>query len=322
MCGYVAGKTFSLVVQERVQAMKAVELEVSVISDCLSDTVAMVPKAEVEDHILDQCNSKAKRAESVSPRVSSVINNGNNERSPLRSCIAVTAQLNKNVKQSGFQNGVQKEHYGDMEKQVVQRCVLKSPTVTCQQSAVVCQENLRNGVVDKIESSYSSRNGSEDKSYLQNGVKKEESVLSSPRKDECNCINVLAATNGVVNGGYQKGDDEKFSLESLADVEVEGGSICKRSSSPPENIPRLQADSGLESAASSWDQAEARLRDELFHAREQLKLKDDEVLRLTRVRQEVESELEELTASLFQVRQFNCKEIKFTYNNVLQVLTL
>lgn len=71
-----------------------------------------------------------------------------------------------------------------------------------------------------------------------------------------------------------------------------------------------QVDSGVESAASSWDrtvaevreQAEARLTEELRRAREELKLKDEQVLKLSRIRQEVESELEELTASLFQVQ--------------------
>lgn len=68
-------------------------------------------------------------------------------------------------------------------------------------------------------------------------------------------------------------------------------------------------DSGLESAASSWDKsvtevkehAFTKLEEELQHAREILRLRDEEVLRLSRIRQDVESELQELTASLFQV---------------------
>lgn len=47
----------------------------------------------------------------------------------------------------------------------------------------------------------------------------------------------------------------------------------------------------------------ARLQEELRSAHEELKLKDEEVERLSRLRAEVESELEELTASLFQVRR-------------------
>ena len=50
------------------------------------------------------------------------------------------------------------------------------------------------------------------------------------------------------------------------------------------------------------EQAVAKLQDELKRAHEELKLKDEEVARLSRIRQDVEAELEELTASLFQVR--------------------
>lgn len=45
----------------------------------------------------------------------------------------------------------------------------------------------------------------------------------------------------------------------------------------------------------------AKLQDELKKAHDELKLKDEEVLRLSRFRQDVEQEVEELTASLFQV---------------------
>lgn len=50
------------------------------------------------------------------------------------------------------------------------------------------------------------------------------------------------------------------------------------------------------------EQAFAKLQDELQKAHQELKLKDEEVTRLTRIREDVERELEELTASLFQVR--------------------
>lgn len=48
-----------------------------------------------------------------------------------------------------------------------------------------------------------------------------------------------------------------------------------------------------------------RLQDELNRVREELKLKDEEVDKLTRIRRDVEAELEELTASLFQVSASN-----------------
>lgn len=78
-------------------------------------------------------------------------------------------------------------------------------------------------------------------------------------------------------------------------------------------------DSGLESAASSWDKsvtevkelAFTKLEEELQHAREVLKLRDEEVVRLRRIRQDVENELLELTASLFQVTFLFFRRIKF-----------
>ncbi|KAJ3657295.1 hypothetical protein Zmor_009111 [Zophobas morio] len=61
------------------------------------------------------------------------------------------------------------------------------------------------------------------------------------------------------------------------------------------------------------EQTFARLQDELRDAHQELKLKDEEVARLSRIRQDVEAELEDLTASLFQeahnmVREANEKQ--------------
>lgn len=54
-----------------------------------------------------------------------------------------------------------------------------------------------------------------------------------------------------------------------------------------------------------------RLQNELKDAHQELKLKDEEVVKLTRIRQDVESELEELTASLFQASDsFNLLFVK------------
>lgn len=62
---------------------------------------------------------------------------------------------------------------------------------------------------------------------------------------------------------------------------------------------RLQWD---KSVAEVKEQAMAKLQEELRNAYDKLKLKDEEVARLSRIRQDVESELEDLTASLFLVR--------------------
>lgn len=92
----------------------------------------------------------------------------------------------------------------------------------------------------------------------------------------------------------------------------------------PEKNPELSTSTNSSAGASdTWDlgrgvvevkeQALARLQCELRQAHEALKLRDEEVERLSRIRQDVESELEDLTASLFQeahnmVREANMRQ--------------
>lgn len=73
--------------------------------------------------------------------------------------------------------------------------------------------------------------------------------------------------------------------------------------------------------AADWDrtvagvkeQAFARLQEELSRAHQELKLRDEEVNRLSRIREEVEAELEELTASLFQVYVYSALSYKLAF---------
>lgn len=53
--------------------------------------------------------------------------------------------------------------------------------------------------------------------------------------------------------------------------------------------------------AEAKGQAVARLEEQLRSAQTELRLRDEEVSRLTKIRERIEAELEELTASLFQV---------------------
>ncbi|KAJ8939462.1 hypothetical protein NQ314_011122 [Rhamnusium bicolor] len=75
-------------------------------------------------------------------------------------------------------------------------------------------------------------------------------------------------------------------------------------------------DSDSKSGASSGDQVDwsssmvevkeqafLRLQNELKEANKELKVRDQELTRLSRIRQDVEAELEDLTASLFQIMQ-------------------
>uniref|UniRef100_A0A1B6CA33 GDP/GTP exchange factor Sec2 N-terminal domain-containing protein n=1 Tax=Clastoptera arizonana TaxID=38151 RepID=A0A1B6CA33_9HEMI len=136
-------------------------------------------------------------------------------------------------------------------------------------------------------------------------------ILVSPRH-----LNVLDPRRN----SSDESSNEKHSLESLTDMDLPH----RDCGSPPENIPRLQdfhGDSGMESAASSWDRtvvevkehAFMRLQEELRKAHEELKFKDEEVNRLSRIKVEVQEELEDLTASLFQeahnmVKEANIKQ--------------
>lgn len=73
--------------------------------------------------------------------------------------------------------------------------------------------------------------------------------------------------------------------------------VSKKTNGPP-SPTALQWERAV---AEVKEHAVAKLQEELKRAHEELKLKDEEVARLSRIRQDVEAELEELTASLFQV---------------------
>lgn len=239
--------------------MKAVELEVSVIGDCLSD--AMAPREAVDEDLLKKCNNAAaiREASVKSPSkpcngflYTPVSSSGRTD------CVQNGINENGKIKDNCSQNGIEKDFS-------TSHTIFRVKNVTKENCCGT--GSVRTSLDVPLNTS------------VVNGVQQESAEVKQEH---------------VVDTGYHNGEVEKLSLGSLT---FEKG----RDRSPPKDIPQLQADSGLESAASSWDQAESRLRDELQHAREQLKLKDDEVLRLTRVRAEVEAELQELTASLFLV---------------------
>ncbi|XP_043473340.1 guanine nucleotide exchange factor for Rab-3A-like [Leptopilina heterotoma] len=102
-------------------------------------------------------------------------------------------------------------------------------------------------------------------------------------------------------------DDEQLFIKSQMKRDCTSSRI--RSGSPP-SPSALQWGRAV---AEVKEQAVAKLQEELKRAHEELKLKDEEVSRLSRIRQDVEAELEELTASLFQeahnmVREANVRQ--------------
>ena len=69
----------------------------------------------------------------------------------------------------------------------------------------------------------------------------------------------------------------------------------------PEGIDESDTTQSLTSFLSVDKRVFGRLQEELTQAQSELKLKEEQVLKLSRIRDDVERELEDLTASLFQV---------------------
>lgn len=140
-------------------------------------------------------------------------------------------------------------------------------------------------------------------------------LILSPKKHLVCFATVKGDCLVTKNGASYAGIKECLLSERMVDKsEPIGNQIIDSAISDPD------IDSGMESSASSWDRsvnevkehAFARLEEELKKANETLKLRDEEVTRLSRIRADVESELEELTASLFQV--------SYKYRNVTTIL--
>lgn len=81
----------------------------------------------------------------------------------------------------------------------------------------------------------------------------------------------------------------------------DGQHSCRRQLHDDDDDDGCLADDWDRTVAGVKEQAFARLQEELSKAHQELRLRDEEVNRLSRIREEVEAELEELTASLFQV---------------------
>lgn len=110
----------------------------------------------------------------------------------------------------------------------------------------------------------------------------------------------------IFETGYSKQSqfNDTPAVRNLPNSKADEGELCDN------NVQSRGEKTGDDSAVLSFDrtitgkkeQTFSKLQDELEKAHQELKLKDEEVARLTRIREDVERELEELTASLFQVR--------------------
>ncbi|RZC36182.1 guanine nucleotide exchange factor for Rab-3A, partial [Asbolus verrucosus] len=105
---------------------------------------------------------------------------------------------------------------------------------------------------------------------------------------------------------------------SFSDIATITDKVMHRNSSDSSvysdlGLEKLEKGDWAQTVVGAKEQSFARLQDELRDAHQELKLKDEEVARLSRIRQDVEAELEDLTASLFQeahnmVREANEKQ--------------
>lgn len=146
-------------------------------------------------------------------------------------------------------------------------------------------------------------------SKVANGIDKDNSVTIrsvTPSVNGGNTVNGVASPDNnskhepevYINGFAKK--THKPDMNGYSENEgkhIEGGDVVDdaRPDSPTANWDRA--------VAEVKEQAIARLQEELQKAHQELKLMDEEVSRLSRIREEVEGELEDLTASLFQVNK-------------------
>ncbi|XP_068937391.1 rab-3A-interacting protein isoform X2 [Petaurus breviceps papuanus] len=148
-------------------------------------------------------------------------------------------------------------------------------------------------------------------------------VYSSPRRLNCGEISgisihiadsVLCSTSGVTAGLTKlpsRKDSNSAEREFLQDAtitEISDGSDDFFGLST-DSLSRLRSPSVLEVREKGYE----RLKEELAKAQRELKLKDEECERLSKVRDQLGQELEELTASLFEeahkmVREANIKQ--------------
>ncbi|KAF5285064.1 hypothetical protein FQR65_LT02377 [Abscondita terminalis] len=93
--------------------------------------------------------------------------------------------------------------------------------------------------------------------------------------------------------GLDKTDDLHHSFENIQ-------YLCSNNCYKRESCKDNEQVTWTRTAAEVKEQTFTKLQKELQEAHQELKLRDEEVNRLSRIRQDVEAELEDLTASLFQ----------------------
>ena len=107
----------------------------------------------------------------------------------------------------------------------------------------------------------------------------------SPRSDDSG---VILGEMGGTAASHEAAEDNE-NMDNMVRLE-------------PEGINEEDQSQNCASSLSSVDKRLfGRLQEELTQAQSQLKLKEEQVVKLSRIRDDIEGEMEDLTASLFQV---------------------
>lgn len=179
------------------------------------------------------------------------------------------------------------------------------------QAVVAEANNLTNGSIGHSEDAITNGGLDNNKHVLQNGL-------------SMDCIRDIKIPNGVIpkilepDASGRPGDLEEVQPKKNGDC-PDGRLVNGCAEELHYNL--MNGLASCDSPTANWDravaevkeQAFARLQEELQKAHQELRLRDEEVTRLSRIREEVEAELEELTASLFQeahnmVREANVRQ--------------
>ena len=121
------------------------------------------------------------------------------------------------------------------------------------------------------------------------GSGKDSLSQNSPRSEESNesLSSEVSYQSNTMGGTVSNAEEAETDLEGLVRLE-------------PEGINETDSQN-FTSFLSVDKRLFGRLQDELNQAQSQLKVKEEQVVKLSRIRDDVEREMEDLTASLFQV---------------------
>lgn len=200
----------------------------------------------------------------------------------------------------------------------------KTFVISSEATAFVNRKNSLNqsSTVNGFGSKINSNNRTDNNEYLSYVIDKGPDEVESRTMSEQNGGqgDDPARDDGGVAESRPKDSDVTPPYSENVDGELDERNGRRSKTEESDTCDRMEANGSDDSGVLSFDktitgkkeQAFAKLQDELERAHQELRLKDEEVARLTRIREDVERELEELTASLFQVRPVTVDRVRVT----------